>query len=116
MRDVMVGAAPPGAVVRVPGEKVVTASIEEAMMPGRVLIESEPIKKVQSAGTEHSTKVAKPAAATPGSPIPNHMRRDIEVPPETWTLTQALTCCLLIFTTEEIEDVETKAACPWVQG
>ena len=35
-----------------------------------------------------------------------------EVPPENWTLTQTLICCLLIFTTKEIEDVETKSACP----
>gem|GEM_PF-122203 len=32
--------------------------------------------------------------------------------PENWTLTQAPICCLLIFTTMEIEDVETKAPCP----
>ncbi|KPQ06831.1 MAG: hypothetical protein HLUCCA12_09505, partial [Rhodobacteraceae bacterium HLUCCA12] len=32
-----------------------------------------------------------------------------EVPPENWTMTQARICCLLIFTTKEIEDVETKA-------
>lgn len=31
--------------------------------------------------------------------------------PENWIQTQALICLLLIFTTKEIEDVETKAAC-----
>lgn len=35
-----------------------------------------------------------------------------EVVPENWTMTYARICCLLIFTTKEIEDVETKAACP----